>query len=106
MTIYHPSMSPMLRKKNKSSLSESNPLKFQTCMCVPSRRSRAPSLSMVLRSTYDKPELSDEQHHQLVELLEKYKDRFTMDMGDLEVTSVLEHEVNVKFAPLCPLKIK
>ena len=51
MTIYHPSMSLMLRKKTKSSPSESNPLKCQTCMCVPSRRSRAPSLSMVLRWT-------------------------------------------------------
>ncbi|GJJ73051.1 hypothetical protein EMPS_05409 [Entomortierella parvispora] len=42
------------------------------------------------------PELSPEQHSEVVALLERNKDRFTMDLSELEVTDVLEHEINVK----------
>ncbi|KAF9271872.1 hypothetical protein BGZ88_005515 [Linnemannia elongata] len=41
------------------------------------------------------PALEVEKRVQMIELLERNRDRFTMDMQDLEITTVLEHEVNV-----------
>ncbi|KAG0247036.1 hypothetical protein BGZ95_009079, partial [Linnemannia exigua] len=42
------------------------------------------------------PALPLNQRLELIEVLERNKDRFTMNMAELEVTTVLEHEVNVR----------
>jgi len=42
------------------------------------------------------PDLNPEQIEQVVELLERNKDRFTMELSGLETTDVLEHEINVR----------